>query len=315
MALKRFHYLEHRLSREEGLSQQYKDFMRDYLTSQHMEVIPTNQKMTPYRYYIPHHCILRPDSLTTKLRVVFDASATTTVGRSLNSSLYTGRKLQQDLPQILIRARVHKILFTADIKQMYRQIEIHPEHRDYLRILWCFNRDQPIEEYRLCTVTYRTSCAPYQALRTLHHLAEIEKTTYPMAADILMHDTFVDDILTGANTPEAALDRQKQVIFLCNRGHFKLRKWASNSSIILQSVPVSDRSMSPDVLFHDDLGARLKILGMRWNPKQDQFTYTVQRPHVKTTKRSMLSDLAHIFDPLGLLAPITFLAKHLMQLL
>ncbi|XP_026819200.1 uncharacterized protein LOC113557858 [Rhopalosiphum maidis] len=161
MALKRFHYLEHRLSREEGLSQQYKDFMRDYLTSQHMEVIPTNQKMTPYCYYIPHHCILRPDSLTTKLRVVFDASATTTVGRSLNSSLYTGRKLQQDLPQILIRARVHKILFTADIKQMYRQIEIHPEHRDYLRILWRFNRDQPIEEYRLCTVTYGTSCAPH----------------------------------------------------------------------------------------------------------------------------------------------------------
>jgi len=124
MAQKRLHYLDNRLSRDEGLSKQYLEFMNDYLTSHHMEVVPTNQRMTPYCYYIPHHCILRPDSHTTKLRVVFDGlrSATTTAGRSLNSSLYTGRKLQQDLPQILIRAQTHKILFTADIKQMYYNV-------------------------------------------------------------------------------------------------------------------------------------------------------------------------------------------------
>lgn len=315
MALKRLHYLENRLSRDEGLSKQYLEFMTDYLTSQHMEVVPMNQRMTPYCYYIPHHCVLRPESHTTKLRVVFDASATTTAGRTLNSSLYTGRKLQQDLPQILIRARTHKILFTADIKQMYRQIEIHPEDRDYLRILWRFDRDKPIEEYRLRTVTYGTSCAPHQALRTLQYLAELEKNTYPTAAQIIMHDTFVDDILTGANTPESALERQEQLISLCSRGHFQLRKWASNSSVVLQSIPECDRSMSTDVLFDDELEAGLKILGMRWNPKQDHFSYSVQRPSTKTTKRSILSDLARIFDPLGLLSPTTFLAKHLMQLL
>lgn len=168
MALKRLHYLENRLSRDEGLSQQYLEFMNDYLTSQHMQVVPTNQRMTPYCYYI-----------------VFDASATTTAGQSLNSCLYTGRKLQHDLPQILIRDRVHTILFTADIKQMYRLIEIHPVDRDYLRILWRFDRNKPIEEYRLRTVMYGTLCASHHALRTLHHLAKIEENTFPTAAHII----------------------------------------------------------------------------------------------------------------------------------
>jgi len=307
-ALKRLHYLEHRLSLDKGLSQQYTDFMRDYLTSEHMEVVSTNQRMTPYCFYIPHHCILRPESHTTKLRVVFDASATTTTGQSLNGNLYTGRKLQQDLPQILIRARIHKILFTADIKQMYRQIEIHSEDRDYLRILWRFEYDQLIEEYRLRTVTYGTSCAPHQALRTLQYLAKIEETTYSLAAQIIMQDTFVDDTLTGANTLEEALRRQNQVISLCARGHFKLHKWASNSSGILQAVSVTDRSTSTDVLFNDELEAGLKILGMRWDPKQDHFSYTFHCQSIKLSKRSILS--AYLPS-----LPVTFLAKHLMQLL
>lgn len=263
MAQKRLHYLEHRLARDDALSQQYKDFMMDYLTSRHMELVPTNQRLTTYYYYIPHHCILRPDSQTTKLRVVFGASATTSAGKSLNNSLYTGHKLQQDLPLILIRARVHEILFTANVKQMYRQIEIHQKDRDYLRILWRFDREKPIEEYRLCTVTYGTSCAPHQALRTLQHLATLEEKRYPTAAQIIKHDTFVYDILTGANTTKDALDFQAQLISLCARSHFQLRKWPSNSSVILQSVPESERSVSTNILFDDELESGLKILGMR----------------------------------------------------
>lgn len=315
IAQRRFHYLEDRLSRDQGLQNQYRNFMQDYLDSKHMEVVPKNHRMTRYCYYIPHHCILRPDSQTTKLRVVFDASARTATGQSLNSSLYTGRKLQQDLPKILIRARIHTILFTADIKQMYRQIEIHPEDRDYLRILWRFDRNQSIEEYRLRTVTYGTSCAPHQALRTLQHLATIESHKFPIAASVIQQDTFVDDILTGANSEKDALECQQQLISLCAQGQFLLRKWASNSPAILQAMSPNDCSISAEIMFDDEIETGLKILGMQWSPKQDNFSYTFQSPKITTTKRSILSDLARIFDPLGFLAPITFFTKHLMQLL
>lgn len=90
--------------------------MREYLECRHMEIVQFNQRMIPYCYYISHHCIIRPNSHTTKLRVVFDAFAMTTAGQSLNNSLFTGGNHQQDLPKILIRAKVHEILFTVDIK-------------------------------------------------------------------------------------------------------------------------------------------------------------------------------------------------------
>ncbi|KAL4104802.1 hypothetical protein QTP88_020078 [Uroleucon formosanum] len=166
-----------------------------------------------------------------------------------------------------------------------------------------------------CTVTYGTSSAPHQALRILQHLAEIEATKFPIAAQILMQDTFVDDILTGADSSEAALVQQSQVIALCKQGQFQLRKWTSNSSVILHAVLDNERSMLTDVLFDDELEARLKILGMQWNPKQDNFSYSFQCSNASTTKRLILSDLAHIFGPLGFLSPVTFLTKHMMQLL
>ncbi|XP_050437851.1 uncharacterized protein LOC126844044 [Adelges cooleyi] len=314
-ALRRFHALERRLSQDPNLGSQYADFMRDYLESKHMEVVPASNKITPYCYYIPHHCILRPESQTTKLRVVFDASARTTTGQSLNSSVYTGQKLQQEMIQILIRARVNKFVFTADVKQMYRQIQIHPNDRDYLRILWRFKSDSPIQEYRLCTVTYGTSCAPHQALRTMQYLATMEESNFPIAANVLKNDMFVDDILTGAQSEEDTLFCQQQVIALCAQGKFQLRKWASNLPSVLQAVPATDCSMDPAVLFDDDGQAILKILGMHWNPKQDYFSYNYHSPSLTTTKRSVLSDMARIFDPLGFLAPVIFLAKYVMQLL
>lgn len=79
---------------------------------------------------------------------------------SLNDSMYTGPKLQ---PDMLLRARLWKYLFLADVKQ----IVMDPIDPNYLRILWRFTTDSPIKEYRLSTVTYGTSAAPYHALSSL----------------------------------------------------------------------------------------------------------------------------------------------------
>lgn len=159
--------------------------------------------------------MLKPDSLTTKLRVVFNVSAKTSAEISLNESMYTGPKLQPDIQVVLLRSRLWKYLFTADIKQMYRQILIRSSDRDYLRILWRFSSQSQIDEYRLCTVTYGTSAASYQALCTVRELATVDGATWPLAASVLLNDTFVDDVLTGANTIEDALECQSQLINLC----------------------------------------------------------------------------------------------------
>lgn len=70
----------------------------------------------------------------------------------------------------------------ADIKQMYRQILVQLADRDYLRIMWGFASSFPIHEYRLCTLTYGTSIAPFQALRTIRHLALIDGALWLVVA-------------------------------------------------------------------------------------------------------------------------------------
>lgn len=120
---------------------------------------------------------------------------------------------------------------------MYRQIAIQPSDRDYLRILWRFSSNSCIDEYRLCTVTYGTSAAPFQALHTIRQLATVNGASWPLAANVLLNYTFVDDILTGANSEADALACQDELIKLCSQAQFELHKWASNSPKILQMVP------------------------------------------------------------------------------
>ncbi|XP_050532630.1 uncharacterized protein LOC126900752 [Daktulosphaira vitifoliae] len=121
--------LEKKLGKNADLRNQYHAFMQNYLDSRHMELIPFNERSNRFFYYIPHQCVLRPDSSTTKLRVVFNASSHTSLGMSLNDHLLTGQKLQSNLQYILLRSRLYKYVITPDSKQMYRQILIQPYDR------------------------------------------------------------------------------------------------------------------------------------------------------------------------------------------
>lgn len=87
------------------------------------EQIETDDKI----YYFPHHGVLKNSSITTKLRVVFDGSAKSSTGISLNDVLRVGPTIQDDLFSILIRFRKHNYVIKGDITKMYRQVNIKTE--------------------------------------------------------------------------------------------------------------------------------------------------------------------------------------------
>ncbi|GFY20337.1 integrase catalytic domain-containing protein [Trichonephila clavipes] len=173
------------------------------LLNGHMEEIK-NETLDKINYYIPHHSVYKPEKTSTPLRVVFDASAKTTSGFSLNSILLNGGIIQQDLFSIVSRFRKHEYAFSADIKKMYRQILVDPNQRDLQRIMWKTSADAPVKTYKLATVTYGTVSAPILATRTLRALANEEKAEFPDAADVICNDSYMDDILSGESTLEGA---------------------------------------------------------------------------------------------------------------
>ncbi|GFW18179.1 DUF1758 domain-containing protein [Trichonephila clavipes] len=313
-AKRRLFSLEKRLQANPELRDRYVKFMQDYEHLGHMQLVPNSELSKPSSkcFYLPHFGVVREQSETTKLRVVFDASAKTDSNLSLNDILHTGPKLQNELFNILLKFRCHRIALTGDIEKMFRQILVNEDDVEFQRIFWREIPEEPLKEYRLLTVTYGTACAPYLSIRTIQQLAEEEIKKFPEASKVALEDFYVDDLITGTNSKEDAKKLVSQVIELMKKGGFPIRKWASNESSVLESLPTELRSSSGSLHIEED--HLMKILGIIWNSKEDTFRINISPPNeVRPTKRQLLSTIAKIYDPLGFLSPTTIQLKILMQ--
>jgi len=148
IAKKRLINLESKLHKDSTVRERYTAFLQEYKALGHMTQINDSQ-LEEAACYLPHHCVLRSESLTTKIRVVFDASAATENGTSLNDIQMIGPTLQDDLFEILIRFRMHTYVISADIEKMFRQILVAPEQRFLQRILWRSNAQESIQTFQL----------------------------------------------------------------------------------------------------------------------------------------------------------------------
>jgi hypothetical protein len=242
-AEQRLHAIERRLEREPDLKSQYHNFMKEYEEFDHMEPV-TSQEEKGTCYNLPHHPVFKETSSTTKTRVVFNGSSKTSNGLSLNDILHVGATVQQALYSIVLRFRTHQVCFTADIAEIY-QIVVHPQDRDLQRILWRYSSEKPIQEYRLTTVTCGTSSAPFLATRCLKKLADDNEQQYPRAVQVLSTHFYVDDLLSGTSTIEDAINVQKELSSLLQTAGLTLRKWASNHSTFLDTIPKELQETQP----------------------------------------------------------------------
>lgn len=311
-AKNRFHALERKFNAQPQFKAKYIDFMRDYASSGHMVKLETLDLNSPH-YYLPHHGVFKQNGDVSKLRTVFDASAKTSTSVSLNDTLLTGEKLQTNICDIILNFRTHNVVFSCDIRQMYRQIKVKTSDQRFQRILWRENSSDSLQCFQLTTVTYGMNCSPYLALRTLRQLATDEGHQHPAAASILLQDTYVDDVISGASTEEDALNLQQDLISLLKKGGFELRKWCSNSQLLLQAV--KDEHRETPVFFEESTHPQYSVLGLHWCPNNDTFSYSVDLSTQATTKRQVLSMIAKLYDPCGFLSPVTMWCKIYMQCL
>ncbi|XP_029156123.1 uncharacterized protein LOC114946183 [Nylanderia fulva] len=303
--------MENRLRNRSELGSQYNEFLAEYESLGHMTRVDELEQTEYLPVYIPHHPVIREASCTTKLRVVFNASCKTRNGTTLNDHLLIGPKLQQDLPAVLSRWRRWRHVYTADIAKMFRQIRVHPKDIDYQRILWRPTEDATIQHYRLLTVTYGLAPAPYLAMRVLKQLALDEGVNYPAAVPILNESIYVDDTLFGANDIQTLTDTRDQVISLMKSGGFQLRKWASNTIELLKDFSTDKSDVTDHLILNNE---SLKVLGLSWIPAEDSFRLVVNSTiPIAPTKRSILSFVAKLYDPLGWAAPVVIVAKIVLQ--
>ena len=307
IAKKQLLSLKRRFAKNPKFKENYTTVIQESIDLGHMSVVENSDKKSGF--FMPHHAVFKESSSTTKTRVVLNGSAESSTGVSLNDTLMVGPTLQNSIFVLHLRFRLHNIALTADIEKMYKQILVRPSDRKYQRILWFFGDE--IVTLESNTVTFGESAALYLAIRYLYKLADKEQDRYPIWANVIKKDTYVDDLNTGAQTVADALKIREECTKLLKAGGFNIRQWASNNPEVLSGLDQSQINSKLNL----DKDEVLKTLGVFWNAKLDLYAYSVQKiinPE-KITKRTIMSEIAKLYDPLGLLGPIILYAKLIIQ--
>ena len=120
--------------------------------------------------------------------------------------------------------------------------------------------------------------------------------------------------MSGGATIAEVKEKKSRASEIFEDATFRLHKWHSNVKE-LESPSHNDQE---EVTFaKQELGdstPRAKLLGLPWDKSKDSLSVTMQQVDHGTTKRSILSQLAKIYDPLGLVSPMTLQGKKFREL-
>ena len=304
LAYGRLKALLKRLWADSDLFQKYGNIITDQLEKGIIEEV-FDEDSTNLLHYIPHHAVVSPSRKTTKVRIVYDASAKSRKENlSLNECLYRGPVLLEDLCGILLRFRLGSIAMVADIEKAFLQIALQPKDRDVTRFLWVRNMNLKALEgntriFRFTRVPFGVISSPFLLAATIaFHLSKEDSEISSKFKESL----YVDNLIMTASSYEEAIALYKEAKKVFNNCSMNLREWNSNNVEFMGQLNVSDKSVDN----------KMKVLGLTWEISED--CLRIRTPCFKinqesVTKRDVLKTIASIFDPLGLLSPVLLKAK------
>ncbi|XP_071811288.1 uncharacterized protein [Apostichopus japonicus] len=282
---------------------EYEAFMKDLLSERYAERVPQEEIVGTNGgiNYIPHHGVYHPK----KLRVVFDCSARFK-GQCLNQ--YLLQDLTNTLIGVLCRFGHEPVAFMCDIKAMFHQFSVNPEHRDFLRFLWWENGDlqsDPVE-YRMRVHLFGATSSPGCANFGLKQSAiDHEKEYGSDVGDFIRHNFYVDDGLKSVATEDEAAHLINRSKLLCQLIGLKLHKFTSNSTKVMGTHPPEEHSKGVkdlNVMYNSRNIER--ALGVYWCVESDTFQFRISLQDKPLTRRGILSIVSSVYDPLGFLAPV-----------
>ncbi|KAK7107684.1 hypothetical protein V1264_015565 [Littorina saxatilis] len=315
LALRRLYSLKRRFLSSPEHFQLYGEFMSQMVERQDAEIVPEAEINISPTWYIPHHGVYNPNK-PGKIRVVFDCAAKCN-DVSLNDFLLCGPDQLNSLLGVLCRFRWYPVAFSCDVERMFHQFHVLPQHRDYLRFLWWPNNDlneAPVD-HRMRVHLFGAASSPGCANFGLKTLAKDNQSISPEAADFIQNDFYVDDGLSSRPDTSTAVELLQGAVEICVKGNLRLHKIASNDSRVMSSFSTTQVVKSSSVEDGQDQSKRSieRALGIRWNLETDTLHFVHETKATQVTKRGVLSTVASIFDPLGLVSPIILRGRQILQ--
>jgi hypothetical protein len=314
LAQARLQHLHCKLSGDSNLHEMYTATVNDYIQKVYAREVTDIGKESSHIWYFPHHPVTN-EHKPGKVRVVFDCAAKYK-SVSLNNQLLQGLDLMNSLVGVIIRFRQDHIALAADIEAMFHQVRVKDGDCEALCYLWWPNGELSKQlkcyqmQVHLFGGTSSPSCAAYALKRTV---IDKEDLFEPEVAATGQRNYYVDDLLKSVETEDRTIELASDLQKMLNMGGFRLTKWLSNSKIVLQNIPESERAPSVVKLKPNTSFPTNRALGIIWNVNEDKIKFKVKLDEQPVIRRGITSTISSIFNPLRLVSPITLMLQDLCR--
>ena len=316
LSLKQLLQLKERFRKDSAFRDRYDDVMQKQIKEGIIEraELPAEPGKVSY---LSHFAVIRDDRETTKLRVVYNGSAKTR-SPSLNECLYKGENMNPLLFDILLRFRTYPVALSADIEAAYLQILVHPDDRDYMRLLYFDDvtaENPKVVKYRFTRVIFGASSSPFLLAGVIRNHAEKYKDEDPAFVEAVLRQLYADDFNGGAPNQRDGYELYKKLKSRFKEANFNFRKWRTNDQELQKYINVRE---GIDMLQQPDDEAKVrKVLGMIWGENDTiviQISqYVKEAGKWRETKRSVLKLTAKVYDPVGFVAGYVIKLKIFFQ--
>ena len=308
-AFKRLESVGKKMLKDSSYKEDYIAFMQNIMDKGYA----VKSKASPIgrTFYLPHFGTYHPTKK--KIWVVFDCSINNR-GVCLNDELMQGPDLTCMLLGVLLRFRLGKIPYMADIESMFYQVLVPPEHQTFLKFLWWPQGNIKLEpeEYQMRVHLFGATSSPSCANFALRQTVADNLCEGTPEADTIRRNFYVDDMLKSDETSTEAIQNIHRVQQLCQSGGFNLTKFVCPDTDVLNSIPPEKLSKEVSkILNKEDITER--ALGVQWCLESDKFQLCISLKDSPITKRGILSVISSIYDPLGISGPFILLGKKILE--
>ena len=318
-ALGIFLNMERRMKSKEGLWEAFSENVKEWLAKGYARKIDLQDYLKGY--FIPTFMVIREDKHTTKYRLIVNGKFQFD-GHCINDYLLGGPNVMNKLANVLIKFRYHKYVLTCDISHMFLRVKVPEKDRKFLRF---FYRDDAgdIQIIEMCSHAFGLTQSPFVVMSVVRETALQHSNDLPLAANAVIKDSIVDDILTGCKTFKELKNLHTEIKNLYSKLQMHAHKWATNSPGLREIIPETEQAGSVNLGEEDmellcnegDGVPSIKCLGILWHPVGDkmQFLGTNNIDSKNLTMREISSKASKLFDPLGLMTPLILEGKLLLQ--
>jgi hypothetical protein len=267
-------------------------------------------------WYWAHFPIVKEKKETTKIHPVFDGAAKFR-GICINDYIWTGPTVMNELISVVQRFRQYDYAITGDVKEMFLQVQVPDNEKDYLRFLWY--EAGKIVIYRYKVHLFGKCDSPCMSMSAIFLKALEKKEKYPEAFQTIANASLVNDMADSRSTKAEMQEVITQLREFFPEYAMDIRKFVRNSlSIMKDPKPelrvkgLEDNEVLQDMFDKKVPPCKVKVLGLLWDYVRDVIGFdfdAVEKAESPVTKMNMLITLHYLYDPQGVLIPFFITGK------